>query len=436
MAAAAAAVVAAPGPAAADHQGVLQVTVGLSAAGPDGVDLLGVEEREAEVVQGVVAALALPDGSWRSSSAPGSGVSLEPDLPLAVLQPDGRFRYDVDTGALQLLAQRHGYDEVVLQVCAPRVSQRVEALVAPGSGHSGLRRCHGWRLAADDQPVRARLVLAPGAGRFPAAVWRTIGVAAVAFGLLGAGASWLRQGPLRRRTWASWLLAGTSTVVVGGAGWLVTTVVLLVRDVGADAVLLGGGGVAEHVARTTLPGLLFLVPALLPAVVLLRAPAPEAAPARHRDPGRRARRRVGAPAAGVGRRRRRAGPARRGVVARLALGRLGLRAGRRRPAGPGGRGGGDAWLSRRPGPRRRRGGWWCPPRGGPRRAGTPPTAGGWPPSAAASAPSSSTSPCGWSPRSPSWASASSSWWPPPAPPVTRAAGPSSPSSPPTPRPSA
>jgi len=164
-------------------------------------------------------------------------------------------------------------------VCTPRVRQVFDVLQAPQSlpvWPPGTR-CRGWFLLVDEEPVRAVVQLSPDRHRYPSAVSRTVGAAACAFGLLGIGATLLRHGPLRRRSVVSWLLAVGSALAVAGVGWAVATIVLWWTGATADPLLLGGGSKAEQVARTLLPGLAFVVPALLPAALLLTVPPRERA---------------------------------------------------------------------------------------------------------------------------------------------------------------
>lgn len=264
-------------PAAARHDDLqLWVTIAVNAAGEDRIAVFDYSVGStdyASLASGVATALGLPPGSFRSIGG-GGGARVVLDEKLA--RPDGRGRlsYALDSGKLQVLAARDGYKSVVIEVCTPKVRQVINALVAPGNSASvsPTSRCRGWFRAVGESPIRARLELSPDRQRYPAAMGRAAGVAAVAFGLLGIGATLLRRGPLRRRSVVSWLLSAASALSVGPVGWGVVSLALWLSGTAADPVLIGGGSVRDQVARTLLPGLVFVVPALLPGAVLLSVP--------------------------------------------------------------------------------------------------------------------------------------------------------------------
>ena len=205
------------------------------------------------------------------------------DLDAKLARPDARggLAYALDTARLQLVAQRRGYHALIVEVCTPRVRQLVDALVAPepSPGANPGSRCRGWYQPVDDPPIRAVVQLAPDRRRYPLAVGRVVGAAAIAFGIIGIGATLLRRGPLRRRSLVSWLLAAGVGLAVVALGWSTATFALWLSGAPADPVLLGGGSVGEQVARTLLPGLVFLLPALLPPAILLTVPRRDSKPA-------------------------------------------------------------------------------------------------------------------------------------------------------------
>ncbi len=263
------------GPAAANHTSELEVTVALNAAGQDRISVRDDKFDTTDYVRlasDVAIALDRPPGSFRASEDFEGGV-IQPEAKLA--QPDGRggHSYALDTGKLQVLAQRQGYEAVVVVVCTPKVRQVVNSLVAPDRslGDSPNSRCGAWYQPVDDPALRAVVQLLPDRQRYPTAVLRTVGAAAITFALLGLGATLLRRGPLRRRSLASWLLSVGAALGVAAVGWAVVTLLLWWRGAAADPMLLGGGSDGEQVVRTLLPGLAFVVPALLPAAVLLGA---------------------------------------------------------------------------------------------------------------------------------------------------------------------
>jgi len=269
-------------PAAANHDqedDELWVTVAINAAGGDRLsvtdDTFDDTGSWVGVASDVAIALGHPSGTFRAYEDISSAY-VELDDKLA--EPRGsRFSYAVDSGKLQLLAQAEGYEALLLEVCTPRVRQVVDTLVAPESlpMDSPGSRCRGWYQLVDDPPIRAVVELNPDRDRYPLAVGRTVGTAAIAFGIFGIGATLLRHGPLRRRSVASWLLAVAAAVLVAPVGWGTTTGLMWWNGTAADAVMLSGGSIAQQVARTMLPGLVFLVPALLPAFVLLTVPRKE-----------------------------------------------------------------------------------------------------------------------------------------------------------------
>jgi len=278
--AAAVVVLADAGPAAANHEDRrLWVTVAINAAGRDRLvvtDYSLNSGNDLRLASAVALALDRPPGSFRAvRDLGGAHVVLRDKLA----RPDvrGGLSYALDSGKLQVLAQNEGYKSVIVEVCAPRVRQVFDTLVAPeASPHSSPgSRCRGWFQPVEDPSIRAVFQLAPDRGRYPAAVGRVVGVAAIAFGLAGIGATLLRRGPLRRRSLASWLLSGGIVVGVVPLGWGAATVALWLSGAAADPMLLGDGSVGEQVARTLLPGLVFVLPALLPAVLLLSVPPKE-----------------------------------------------------------------------------------------------------------------------------------------------------------------
>jgi len=136
--------------------------------------------------------------------------------------------------------------------------------------------------------VGAVVHLQPDRARYGWAMSRVAGTAGIAFAPLGRAATLLHRGPLRRRSPASWLLSIGAALPVAPVGWFAFSTILWVAGPPADPMLLGGGTVGEQVARTLLPGLALVVPALLLAAVLLSAarrqkpppapPAPAALP--------------------------------------------------------------------------------------------------------------------------------------------------------------
>ncbi len=265
-------------PAAANHDDKeLEVIVALNAAGRDRISVRDAtfdSTSYLSLTNDVAGALDRPSGSFRTSENLDGGV-IVPDAKLS--RPDGRggLGYGVDTGKLQVLAQRDGYDAVIFVVCSPKVRQLVESLVAAEDAPYGSpgSRCRGWYQPVDEPTIRAVVHLFPDRQRYPAAVLHVVGSAAIAFGLLGLGATLLRRGPLKCRSVASWLLSAAAAVVVGPAGWGIAALVIWLSGAAADPMLLGGGTIGEQVARTVLPGLIFVVPGLLPAVILLSAAA-------------------------------------------------------------------------------------------------------------------------------------------------------------------
>jgi len=272
------AIAAAPAaPAAASHDLLeLEVIVALNAAGDDSISVGDLSNDSPasylELASDVAVALDRPAGSFRTSSGLEGG-HIHPDGKLAT--PDGRggLSYTLDTGKLQLLAQQEGYEAVIVVVCTPPVRQVVDALVAPVGAPYGTpgNRCRGWYQEADAPPIRAVVQLLPDRDRYSSAMIRVVGAAAITFALLGLAATLLRRGPLPRRSTASWLLSIGSAVVLAPLGWATVSLILWLKGPPADPMLLGGGSDGEQVARTLLPGLAFLVPALLPAAVLLSA---------------------------------------------------------------------------------------------------------------------------------------------------------------------
>ncbi|MEO5678066.1 MAG: hypothetical protein ABIS47_00170, partial [Acidimicrobiales bacterium] len=265
------------GPASANHDDKeLEVVVALNAAGSDRISVRDATFDSTSfttLASEVAIALGRPPGSFRASEDLRGG-AIHPDAKLA--QPDerGGLSYALDTGQLQVLGQRDGYDAIILVLCTPRVHQVVDALVAPQEAPYAKpgSRCRGWYQPIDEPAIRAVVQLLPDRQRYPGAVTTVAGAAAIAFGLLGLGATLLRRGPLKRRSLASWLLSLGAALVVFPAGWSAVSIALWVRGPAADPMLLGGGSDGEQVVRTLFPGLAFLLPALLPAVILLSAP--------------------------------------------------------------------------------------------------------------------------------------------------------------------
>ncbi len=267
-------------PAAASHDdNELQVIVALNAAGGDRITVYDATSDTYEGLASEVAeALDQAPGSFRASEDLHGG-SIRPNDKLA--RPDGRggFTYTLDTGKLQVLAQGQGYDAVIVVLCTPKLHQVVDALRAPQAAPyaSPGSRCRGWYQPPDEPTIRAVVQLLPDRQRYPAAVLRVAGAAAISFGLVGLGATFLRRGPLKRRSVWSWLLAAAAVVTIP-LTWGAVTLAFWLSGAAADPVLLGGGGAGEQVARTLLPGLAFLAPALLPAVILLSAARKERPP--------------------------------------------------------------------------------------------------------------------------------------------------------------
>jgi hypothetical protein len=270
-------------PAAANHDqedDQLWVTVAINAAGGDRISVTdGTESADGPFIGlagDAAVALGHPKGSFKAhEDFDGAYVALREKLT----RPNerGGLSWGVDSGNLQLLAQQRGYEVLILEVCTPRVRQVVDALITPESpGFSSPgTRCRGWYQLVDDSPIRAVFELSPDRDRYPRAVGRAVGTAAIVFGVFGIGATLLRRGPLRRRRPASWVLAVVPALLVATVGWVAVTVTIWWNGSAADPVLLSRGSVGEQVARTMLPGLVFLLPALLPAALLLSVPARE-----------------------------------------------------------------------------------------------------------------------------------------------------------------
>ncbi|MFP5375733.1 MAG: hypothetical protein ACLGIO_02985 [Acidimicrobiia bacterium] len=268
-----------PSPAAAAHElDELEIIVALNAAGDDKisvVDLTGAPGSYAGLAGDVAISLDRPAGSFRTSHGFEGGY-IHPDAKLT--QPDGRggLSYRLDTGKLQVLALREGYEAVVVVVCTPQVRQVVDTLVAPEEAAPYAtpgNRCRGWYQDVEAPPIRAVVQLLPDRDRYSSAMLKVAGATAITFALLGLAATALRRGPLHRRSTASWLLSIGAFAVVAPVGWAVVSTLLWLTGPPADPMLLGGGTDGEQVARTLAPGLAFLVPALLPAAVLLNASA-------------------------------------------------------------------------------------------------------------------------------------------------------------------
>lgn len=268
-------------PAAASHDDrELQVIVALNAAVGDKITVSGAPSDTGYLglASEVAEALDQAPGSFRASEDLQRG-SIHPNDKLA--QPDGRggLTYTLDTGKLQVLAQGQGFDAVIVVLCTPKVHQVVDTLLAPQAAPYARPggRCRGWYQPPDEPTIRAVVHLLPDRQRYPAAVLRVAGAAAVSFGLLGLGATLLRRGPLQRRSLASWLLAAAAVLSIP-LTWGAVSLALWLSGATADPMLLGVGGPGEQVARTLLPGLAFVAPALLPAVILLSAPGRERPP--------------------------------------------------------------------------------------------------------------------------------------------------------------
>ncbi len=269
-------------PAAADHDDhELWVTVAINAAGGDRITVTDDSFDMAAYVglgDDVAVALGRPPGSFRVVEDFGDLV-VELDDKLATVDRRGGLSYTLDTGDLQVLAQREGFTAVLVEVCTPKVRQVVDALVAPQPLPDFVpSRCRGWYQPVDDPAIRAVVQLDPDRHRYPSAVARVAGTAAIAFAVLGLGATLLRRGPLKRRSSASWLASIGSLLGVTSIGWAVVTFALWWSGAAADPVLISGGKVGEQAARTMLPGLAFLLPALLPGAVLLTVPRREKRP--------------------------------------------------------------------------------------------------------------------------------------------------------------
>lgn len=268
--------------AAANHDDKeLEVVVALNAAGRDRISVRDATfDTTSYVILATEVAVALdrPVGSFRASEDVDGGFV---ELTAKLAQPDrrGGLSYTVDTGKLQLLAQHNGYDAVILVVCAPKVRQIVDALVAPQSAPyaSPGSRCRGWYQPPDEPAFQAVVQLLPDRQRYPAALLRVAGAFAISFGVVGIGATLLRRGPLQRRSLWSWLLS-TAAVLAIPMGWGTVTLALWASGAAADPVLLGGRSVGDQVARTLLPGLIFVVPALAAVVILLSAPGAKRSP--------------------------------------------------------------------------------------------------------------------------------------------------------------
>lgn len=273
-------------PAAANHtqeEDELWVTVAINAAGGDRLSVTDdtyVDGRQWKgLASDVALALGHHAGSFRAYEDHDAAY-VELDDKLVQPNDHGRLSWAVDSGELQLLAQDEGYEVLILEVCTPRVRQVVDALVTPESLEitSPGSRCRGWYQFVDDPPIRAVVELSPDRDRYPLAVARAAGVAAIAFGMLGIGATVLRRGRLRRRSAASWVLGVGSALLVAPVGWGIVTMLIWWNGSAADPVLLSGGPIGEQVARTVLPGLGFVLPALLPAALLLTVPRKEKVP--------------------------------------------------------------------------------------------------------------------------------------------------------------
>ena len=272
-----------PTPAAASHElDELEIIVALNAAGDDKisvVDITGASGRSVGLASDVALSLDRPAGSFRTSHGFEGGF-IHPDAKLT--QPDerGGLSYPLDTAKLQLLAQQEGYEAVIVVVCTPQVRQVVDALITPEEAPHATpgSRCRGWYQDVDAPPIRAVVQLLPDRDRYSSAMLKVAGATAITFALLGLGATALRRGPLRRRSTASWLLSLGALAVVAPIGWAAVSAILWLTGPPADPMLLGGGTDGEQVARTLVPGLAFLVPALLPAAVLLSTARKEVAP--------------------------------------------------------------------------------------------------------------------------------------------------------------
>jgi hypothetical protein len=269
-------------PVAASHDDKeLQVIVALNAAGGDKITVYDAASDTTSYLQlasEVAEALDQAPGSFRASEDHDGG-AVHPNDKLAKPDARGGLSYTLDTGKLQVLAQGQGYDAVIVVICTPKLHQVVDALISPQAAPyaSPASRCRGWYQPPDEPTIRAVFQLVPDRQRYPAAVARVAGAAAISFGLVGLGATLLRRGPLRRRSVWSWLLAAAGVLTIP-LTWGAVSLALWLSGAAADPVLLGAGGAGEQVARTLLPGLAFVAPALLPAVILLSAARQERPP--------------------------------------------------------------------------------------------------------------------------------------------------------------
>jgi hypothetical protein len=275
--------VAMAGPAAANHSSdadEMWVTVAINAAGADRVSVTDenfVSERRWEGVASEAAvAIGRPEGSFEAFDDIDSAYA-ELDDKLARTDDRGALSWAFDTGNLQLLAQREGYDVLLFEVCTPRVRQVVSTLMAPQPSDfdSPGSRCRGWFQPVDEPAIRGSVQLTPDRNRYSSAMNRTIAAAVNTLVVLGIGAFLLRRGPLKRRSVGSWLVALGAAFGVSLFGWGLVTFTLWWTAAPADSVMLGEGSEGEQVARTMLPGLIFVLPALVPALLLLTVPRKE-----------------------------------------------------------------------------------------------------------------------------------------------------------------
>lgn len=264
-----------PASAAEPDKGDLTILVVLNAAGDDVVsisdDEAGTVELRARLAERVADHLGIPPQRRRIDA--GYETLVHVDGKLAYIA-GGRFEVPVDTGPLQVQAAENGYSALAFGVCAPKVRVEAHTVQSPFPAGIGpvLSPCRGWYLATDEAAVTGAITYLPDRERYPAAIGRAMLAAAVLGGGLAAGAWLLRRGPMRWRSWLSWLVVLGAGGAVAAGGWAVTTIALLVSGAAADPVLLGGGSAAEQALRTMLPGLLFAAAAAVPAAVLLSAP--------------------------------------------------------------------------------------------------------------------------------------------------------------------
>lgn len=273
------------GPAAANHNqdgDEMWVTVAINAAGPDRISVTDenfVPDRDwTDVAAHAAVAIGQPEGSFDAFEDYDSAYA-ELEAKLTRTDDRGALSWAFDTGALQLLAQQEGYDALLFEICTPRVKQVYNTVMSPPPSRwdSAGSRCRGWFQPVEESPFRGTVELSPDRNRYPAAVVRAAAAAATTLVVLGLATLLLRRGPLKRRSIGSWLIALGSAFGVSAFGWGLVAFSLWWTGATHDPVMLGQGSVGEQVARAMLPGLIFLVPALAPALILLTAPRKEKA---------------------------------------------------------------------------------------------------------------------------------------------------------------